>query len=164
MKRLLYTALAIFLVVTATAAQAEVQGRRFIGGELAGRLRAEPFKTDLRVNGIYGVCACDLPEVDALYMGEIDVWFSIDPYVKNGVLKVTYYDLMKQKEITVIKDVAELPSTNSSNYPRRIVDTPVLVKRTKGIRVEITPKNNNIIDQDYSNNVKVVHSCETYIE
>ncbi|XCN74257.1 MAG: hypothetical protein Q3M24_05780 [Candidatus Electrothrix aestuarii] len=183
MKRLLYMALAIFLVVTATAAQAEAQGRRLIGGELAGRLRAEPFETDLRVSSIYcnigscgGCCVCrdrynngedPLKGVDAFYMEQISVSISNYPSSNGGhvnipsVLTLTYYDLTKNQEVTVVKKMPKMSKLYNGhwNLYEDVVKSPVLVKKSKGIRAEIAPINGNTVDRDSSNNVRTINKC-----
>ncbi|WPD23284.1 MAG: hypothetical protein SD837_01725 [Candidatus Electrothrix scaldis] len=179
MKRLLYMALAVLLVVvTHTVAQAEAQGRindritRVRPGDLlGGNMGIKPPETDLRVDGMgcHGYECCEKTDISgAFFMRQIEVNVSNYPS-SNGnhvnipsVLTVTYYDFRKKKEIKIIKELPAM-STSQDGVEYRlseiVVNSPVLVGKWKGIRAEIAPKDDNTIDRNTSNNVKTVKAC-----
>ncbi|MDU9047232.1 MAG: hypothetical protein Q3M30_00165 [Candidatus Electrothrix sp. Rat3] len=193
MKRLFYMALTIFFVVGAhTAAQAEAQSRLndsvtsvrpgdILGG---GHIGIKPPETDLRVGGIScGLYCCEcqlngglkgLKDIGAFYMKEISVGISNYPSSNGGhvnipsVLTLTYYDLTKNQEVTVVRKLPKMPSKmvldekHIEHYHTfiNVVNSPVLVKKSKGIRVEIAPINDNTIDKDSANNVKIFNECD----
>lgn len=176
MKQLRYYVLLIVCLVM-TAAQAEAQDRSnngVIGLRNPSVTRIGLPKTDLRVDKIFCgfYCCpseeCDLKGVNAFYMEKIKVHVTNYPCSDGkhinveSVLKVTYYDLLKHKEVEIIKTLPKMPNDGDEYWYLNvlIVDIPVLIKKSKGIRAEITPKNVNIIDGDSSNNVKIIKECD----
>jgi hypothetical protein len=127
------------------------------------------FKTDLRVDVIHSSrCPnCDLPGIDAFYMTNILV--DVSNYKVGGVgaavesiLTVTYYDLMQGKMVTVTKNLPKLNPypTNPWTLQRyTVVNHPVLVKKSVGVKVEIKPKASNVTDPVPANNVKIIKTC-----
>lgn len=126
-------------------------------------------KTDLRVDVIHSTrCACDLPGVDAFYMGNILVDVSNHKFNNVGVatesiLKVTYFDLLKGEKVVVTKN---LPVMNP--YPTNpwalqrvmVVNHPVLIKKSEQLVVKIRPKSQKITDPVLDNNIKKTDRCQ----
>jgi hypothetical protein len=84
----------------------------------SARVVATPLRpalsTDLKIDGIFGAgCKCDLADVDAVYMGRINVSVS-NNYMKSGgattesVLTVTYFDMKLARQVTVTKNLTAL--------------------------------------------------------
>ncbi|MEJ5228204.1 hypothetical protein [Thermodesulfovibrio sp.] len=142
-------------------------------GQIIGPLNK---KTDLRVDNIYAAnCKtnCDLNDVDAFYMDKIIVGIS-NNYEKSGgaevaaEIKITYYDLGLGRSVTVTKTSPSIKPhpINPWLVSVTMVDRPVLVKKSTGIRAEVKiippplgPRIVTITDSDPSNNVKTVHQC-----
>jgi len=134
----------------------------------AARLQIN-FKTDLRVDVIHSSrCpSCDLPGIDAFYMSNILV--DVSNHKVSGVgaatesiLTVTYFDLMQGKMVTVTKNLPKMHPypTNPWTLQRySVVNTPVLAKKSVGIKAEIKPKSTNITDPVPANNIKIVKQC-----
>jgi hypothetical protein len=126
-------------------------------------------KTDLRVDVIHSSrCSnCDLPGIDAFYMGNILVDVSNHKVGAVGaaaesILTVTYFDLMQGQMVTVTKNLPKMHPypTNPWTLQRYVVvNTPVLVKKSVGIKAEIKPKSTNITDPVPANNIKIVKQC-----
>jgi hypothetical protein len=126
-------------------------------------------KTDLRVDVIHSSrCAnCDLPGIDAFYMGNILV--DVSNYKAAGVgaptesiLTVTYFDLMQGQMVTITKNLRKMHPypTNPWTLQRyTVVNHPVLVKKSVGIKAEIKPRNTSIKDPVPANNMKTVKKC-----
>lgn len=134
----------------------------------ASRLQLR-LKTDLRVDVIHSSrCQnCDMPGIDAFYMANILV--DVSNHKVGGVgaptesiLTVTYYDLMQGKMVTVTKNLPKLHPypTNPWTLQRyTVVNHPVLVKKSIGIKAVIKPKSTKITDPVPGNNVKIVKKC-----
>jgi len=126
-------------------------------------------KTDLRVDVIHSSrCAnCDLPGIDAFYMGNILVDVSNHKVGSVGaatesILTVTYFDLMQGQMVTITKNLPKMHPypTNPwvlQRYP--VVNNPVLVKKSVGIKAEIKPKTTAVTDPVPANNIKIVKKC-----
>ncbi len=137
----------------------------------ASRLQLR-LQTDLRVDIIHAYrCACDLPGVDAFYMGNIMVDVSNHKVSGRGaktesILTVTYFDLMQGQMVTITKN---LPAMNP--YPTNpwtlqryvVVNSPVLVKKSVGIKAVIKPKPTNITDPVPANNTKIIKKCQVMV-
>ena len=126
-------------------------------------------KTDLRVDVIHSSrCAnCDLPGIDAFYMGNILVDVSNHKAAGVGaptesILTVTYFDLMQGQLVTITKNLRKMHPypTNPWTLQRyTVVNHPVLVKKSVGIKAVIKPKSTNITDPVPANNMKIVKKC-----
>lgn len=126
-------------------------------------------KADLRVDVVHSSrCACDLPGVDAFYMGNIIV--DVSNHKHNGmgvaaesVLKVVYFDLIKGQKVVINKDLPKMNPypTNPWTLQRvMVVNHPVLIKKSEKLIVRIKPKNTNITDPVSTNNVKKIDRCQ----
>lgn len=134
----------------------------------AARLQLK-LKTDLRVDVIHSSrCAnCDLPGIDAFYMANIMVDVSNHKAAGVGaptesILTVTYFDLMQGQMVTVTKNLTKMHPypTNPWTLQRyTVVNHPVLVKKSVGIKAVIKPKPTNISDPVPANNTKIVKKC-----
>lgn len=134
----------------------------------AARLQLN-LKTDLRVDVIHSSrCSnCDLPGIDAFYMGNILVDVSNHKAAGVGaptesILTVTYFDLMQGQMVTVTKNLPKMHPypTNPWTLQRyTVVNSPVLVKKSVGIKAEIKPKTTTITDPVPANNIKIVKQC-----
>ena len=117
---------------------------------------------DLSVQSISGACLCDLSDADALYIQNITV------RVKNGsgrapyaasaaVLKITYYDVAEQKEKVLTKN---LPSIDLNNYnTTSMLEAPLLVKKSKGVKVEVQTSTQGVSDPNPDNNIMTMTEC-----
>ncbi|MEN8155130.1 MAG: hypothetical protein ABFR75_14020 [Acidobacteriota bacterium] len=123
---------------------------------------------DLRVLAIHSVsCGCDLPGVDAFYMGNIMVDLANHPYKKIGwptavIVTLKYFDLMKGELVKVVKTTQVLNSFPKNTHTLQrfvMVNHPVLVKKSVGISICVKPANVSIKDPVASNNCKVVKNC-----
>lgn len=147
MKQLRYYVLLIVCLVM-TAAQAEAQSRSnngVIGLRNPSVTRIGLPKTDLRVDKIFcgwDCCPseeCDLKGVNAFYMEKIKVRVTNYPCSDGkhinveSVLKVTYYDLLKHKEVEIIRELPKMPNDNNGHWfiDNLIVNVPVLIKNQK---------------------------------
>jgi hypothetical protein len=127
------------------------------------------FKTDLRVDAVHSsrCLNCDLPGIDAFYMANILV--DVSNYKVGGVgaaaesiLTVTYYDLMAGKMETVTRELSRLnpyPANPWTLQRYTVVNHPVLVKKSTGVKAEIKPKSSQVMDPVPVNNVKIVKKC-----
>lgn len=120
-------------------------------------------KADLRVDVIHSTsCACDLPGIDAFYMGNILVDVSNGSGAATaGTLTVTYHDLSVGHMVTVTKPISTLnpyPTNPWCLQMFKVVDTPVLVKKSVGIKAEIKPSP-PVTDSNPANNVKIEKRC-----
>lgn len=128
-----------------------------------------PTQADLSINAIYASqCKCDLTDVDALYMGDITVdvgkrdistpdRIRSEPSAVVGTLRVTYHNLLAGRVET-----QTLMIQNSHIGLVRVIRTPVLIKKSAGIRAEIqlnSPGYANI-DPNPGNNVMIKKACE----
>jgi len=126
-------------------------------------------KTDLRVDVVHSSrCACELPGVDAFYMGNIIVDVSNHKAGSFGVatesvLKVVYFDLIKGQKVVINKDLPKMNPypTNPWTLQRvMVVNHPVLIKKSDKLIVRIKPKNTKITDPVPENNVKKIDRCQ----
>jgi hypothetical protein len=127
--------------------------------------------TDLSVDGIFASrCACDLSDVNALYMNGIYVTVS-NNYQKSGgaatggTLKVTYHDLVAGHLKTVTKTVPTLKPYPTNPWTMQefpVVTTPVLIKKSVGITAEFK-SNSGVGDPKLSNNKKTVKECSVMV-
>lgn len=130
------------------------------------------FKTDLRIDVVHSSrCACALPGVDAFYMANIMV--DVSNHKTSGVgaatesiLTVTFWDLMQNKSVTITKNLPKLHpySTNPWTLQRYVVvNSPVLVKKSVGIKAVIKPKTLLVFDPVPANNIKIVKKCQIMV-
>jgi hypothetical protein len=129
-------------------------------------------KTDLRVDIIHASrCKCDLRDVGAFYMSNIMV--DVSNHKAGGfgattesIIKVTYFDMLQGKMVVVNKTIPKMNPypKNPWTYQRFVVvNHPVLVKASVGIKAEIKPKASNISDPVPANNVKKIHKCQVMV-
>jgi len=117
---------------------------------------------DLSVQSISGACLCDLSDADALYIQNITVRVkngaSKTPYAATAaVLKITYYDIAEQKEKVLTKN---LPALDLNNYnTTSMLDAPILVKKSKGVKVDVQPATQNVSDPNLDNNIMTMTEC-----
>lgn len=122
-------------------------------------------KTDLQVIDITSIeCPAgpSLPGVDAFYVK--DIWARVGNYACSkgekasvaGTFKATYFDLMKNKLVTITQPFHQIPHSAAETI--QIIGIPLLIKKSTGIKVEITPKQ-PIQDCNMSNNLKIVNQC-----
>jgi hypothetical protein len=80
----------------------------------------------------------------------------------ESILTVTYFDLMQGQMVTVTKNLPKMHPypTNPWTLQRyTVVNHPVLVKKSVGIKAVIKPKSNSINDPVPANNLKIVKKC-----
>ncbi|NDY43630.1 hypothetical protein G3N55_12380, partial [Dissulfurirhabdus thermomarina] len=103
-----------------------------------------------------------LAGVDAFYMNDLKVHVRnrSQSTVKEFRVRVTYYDLARQRNEVVTRDVKALGPGEE-----RIVDlvrAPVLVRAATGIRGAVVPLG-RLVDPDMSNNTLGVRRCNTRV-
>ncbi len=138
----------------------------------ASKLRLR-LRTDLRVDVIHSsrCYPCQMPGIDAFYVKDLMVDVSNHKVGTAGaatasVLEVSYFDLMKGKMVTITR---HLPKMNP--YPKnvwtlqkyKVLNRPILVKRSVGIKAVIKPKATNINDPVPANNKKVIKKCNVMV-
>lgn len=126
-------------------------------------------KSDLKVDVIHSSrCPnCDLPGIDAFYMANILADVSNHKVGGVGVatesiLTVTYFDLMQGQMVIVTKNLPKMNPypTNPWTIQRyTVVNHPVLVKKSVGIKAVIKHKRTTITDPVPANNIKIVKKC-----
>lgn len=122
---------------------------------------------DLGVLEIYAHdCACDLPGIDALYFYKVQVEvsatikFPIEDASVIGILKVSYFDLMKcRTESREVMLQAYLFRGRTSNLID-VVTVPILVKKSVGITAEVKVGGEVTGDPNLANNSKKVDTCK----
>ncbi len=128
-------------------------------------------QADLSVTAIHASrCKSDLSDVDAFYMGDINVNVAkrdistpasarTEPSVVVGTLKVTYHDLLAGRVVT-----QNLMIANSNIGSVAVVRTPVLVKKSVGIKAEflLNPLYATT-DPNTANNVLIKNECQVLI-
>lgn len=119
---------------------------------------------DLGIGQISSVraCKCDLDDVDALYMGGIEVEvINHGPRGRaGGTLRVRFHNLSTGRSQTITRQVPVLDSHRNTRVV--VVENPVLVKKSVGITAEIIlPR--GVRDSNLANNVKTIHSCSQYL-
>jgi len=126
-------------------------------------------KTDLRVDVVHSTrCACELPGVDAFYMGNILVDVSnykVDNVgvATESILKVVYFDLLKGERVVIQKNLPVMNTYPTNPWAMQrimVVDHPVLIKKSEQLIVRIKPKNPNITDPVQNNSVKKIDRCQ----
>jgi hypothetical protein len=80
----------------------------------------------------------------------------------ESILTVTYFDLMQGQMVTITRNLPKMNPypTNPwvlQRYP--VVNNPVLVKKSVGIKAEIKPKTTAVTDPVPANNIKIVKKC-----
>jgi hypothetical protein len=127
--------------------------------------------TDLKVDAVHAYrCKCDLGDVDAFYMGNIMVNVSNNYMQSGGVstaatITVTYHDLSAGHPVTVTKNIPTLNPYPTNPWALQgfvVVDHPVLVKRSGGIRAEIQPTG-IAGDSNPANNIMIVRDCSIIV-
>ncbi|MCP5104254.1 MAG: hypothetical protein GY950_12780 [bacterium] len=177
MKKLLIVFICVAFVVSMTYLPAQQQIKKVqtqklrpIDGRLVLRLKA-----DLRVDIIHASrclgCERDFSGVNAFYAGNIMV--DVSNHKVGGVgastesiLTVTYFDLMQGRMVTVTKNLPKMHPypTNPWTLQRYVVvNHPVLVKKSVGIKAVIKPKATNITDPVPANNMKIVKKCQIMV-
>ena len=147
----------------------EIDTAPISGGLNVPPVRVRP-KTDLKVDGIWGGgCKCDLRDVGAIYMGKIKVSVSNNyqqsgGVATGGILKVTYYDLTAGQLKTVTKTIPTLKPYPTNPWARGIivVNSPILAKRSVGIKAEFQPSA-PVIDSNPANNIMTVYKCNVLV-
>lgn len=139
------------------------------------KLRTE---ADLSVNAIFATpckCKADLEVLDVLYLDSIIVEVgkrdirvppdvSKEPSFVVGTLTVTYHDLLAGRLVTHTMMISNYNFTAGSG-DIHVIKTPVLVKKSAGIRAEIklnSPAYANV-DPNPANNVKTIKDCVTLL-
>lgn len=117
---------------------------------------------DFRIDMLHSTrCGCDLPGVDAFYVGDLMVYLSNrGGSTCSATVTLTYHDLIAGP-VTITRTTSSLkgyPMNPWALQSFRLLDGPALVKKSIGIRVEIQPVS-PAIDPDPSNNVMVRHTC-----
>lgn len=175
MKRLTIMAMAVSVMTIFLAGMISYAGAQ---AKQLPQLQQAPVKplipkptTDLKVDAIHArTCKCDLNDVDAFYMGNIMVNVS-NNYMQSGgastsgTLTVTYYNLSTGGPVTVTKSIPTLNPYPTNPWVLQnfvVVDHPVLVKRSAGIRAEIQPAG-IVGDSNPGNNVMTVRQCSQVV-
>jgi hypothetical protein len=159
-------------IYVAEAVEIKPAERMVIAKPSGAMIAAIAGSTDLKVDGIFGPnCKCDISDVDAVYMGRINVTVS-NNYQKSGglatqsELTVTYHDLRSGQLVTVKKQLPVIkpyPTNPWVLQEYQVVTSPVLVKKSVGIKAEIKPTSPGVSDSDNSNNSMTVRKCEVMI-
>lgn len=126
-----------------------------------------PKQVDFGVEEIYAYgCACDLPGIDALYFNKVQVEvsatikFSAADSDVIGILKVSYFDLMKGRtETHQVMLQANLFRGRKTNLVD-VVAVPILVKKSVGITAEVKVSGAATADPNLANNVKKQDTCK----
>lgn len=139
---------------------------------------ALPSQADLAVTGIYATdCKCDLPEFDMFFMGEIAVEVSkkdistpaaarTEPSVVVGTLVVTYHNpVTRRDERQVVMLQNSHFSTATGTGYIKVIHRPVLVKKSVGVKAEITLNSPGYAttDPNTGNNVMTKKTCEVML-
>ena len=121
------------------------------------------FPADLSITSLSGHCLCDLSDVDALYIESISVTAKniAEPRTRarastEGIIKVTYYDVVEAREKIITKTTPAIPLNQVLTIP--VVEAPILAKKSKTIKIEIQPSG-NIPDPTQSNNTMIITEC-----
>lgn len=125
-----------------------------------------PKIADLKVDTIHSYnCACELEGVDAFYMGNIMVDVAnASGIATTSTLTVTYHDLVAGPQ-TVVKTISTLNPYPTNPWALQrfvVVNHPVLVKKSTGIRAEIQPTPPTT-ESNPVNNVKIVNRCNIMV-
>ncbi|MCP4150125.1 MAG: hypothetical protein GY757_20425 [bacterium] len=124
--------------------------------------------TDLRVDAIYSdESSCILKGIDAFYMSNIKIDVSNHKTRGRGaptesVVVLTYYDLMKEKLVSVEKAIPEMNAFPEKPWVLKgilVVDKPVLVKKNPGIRAEINVTTEHVTDHLKKNDSFRIKKC-----
>lgn len=139
-----------------------------------------PTRADLSIHGIYAnscaPCVSELGRVNAIYMNNITVGVDkkdistpaaarTEPSTVVGTLRVTYYDfnLGRLETKSYMLQNSHFGASNSASIT--ITTTPVLVKRSDGIRAEIQLNPGYAaIDPNAANNVMIKKDCAVLLE
>jgi hypothetical protein len=127
-------------------------------------------QADLSINGIYAIeCKCDLSDVDALYMRDITVdvgkrdistpdRLRSEPSAVVGTLRVSYHNLRAGRVET---RTMMIQNSHMHIGSVRVIATPVLVRKSVGVRAEIQLNSPGYADVDpnLANNVMVQKNC-----
>jgi len=105
----------------------------------------------------YFDCPCDL-DMDVFYVDEriaVKLWneSTLSPNVK---LTVKYYDIRKKRVSTIIKNVS-FSGRGAKKIP--VVDSPILIKKSYGVKATVEVTSTNMVDSDLSNNEKEQLLC-----
>lgn len=134
-------------------------------GDLVLKLNA-----DLRVDYIHSSncpnANCELVGVDALYLPNIMVDISNGKgSAAESDVEVSYFDLMQGRMVTVIKPAARMNPYPTNPWTMQrfvVVNNPVLIKKSVGVRARITPKG-GVTELDPSNNEKTIKQCSVMV-
>ena len=116
-------------------------------------IKAQPMKLSCDVSIMYIEyfdCPCD-PDMDVFYVDErIAVKLfnesTLSPSVK---LTVKYFDVRSNRERTITRNVT---FAGRSSKKVTVINTPLLIKKSYGVKAEVEVTSSNIVDTDLSNN------------
>lgn len=180
MKKFFIFSAIMFVCITLTALNINLysqQVREVRGAQKIKKIDASKltlvFKTDLRVDVIHSSrCPnCDLPGIDAFYMANIMVDVSNHKAAGVGaavesILTVTYFDLMQGKLVSVVKNLPKMnpyPTNPWALQRYTVVNHPVLVKKSVGIKAVIKSQKTSITDPVPANNTKILKRCQVMV-
>ena len=98
----------------------------------------------------YFDCPCDL-DMDVFYVDErIAVKLFNDSALSPGVkLTVKYFDVRSNRERTITRNI-----TFVGRSPKKVtvMNSPILIKKSYGVKAEVEVTSSNMVDTDLSNN------------
>lgn len=110
--------------------------------------------TDLRVDSITSIKCYNLEGLDALYVSDIRVFVSRKGTSTPAALTVNYVDLSAGPQTIH----TEVPSLNEYSTGVDVLRHPALIKKSMGIKAEITP-NGIVKDSNPANNMTSINDC-----
>ncbi|NDY42412.1 hypothetical protein G3N55_06095 [Dissulfurirhabdus thermomarina] len=118
------------------------------------------FAADLQIYslGAKNSCPCQPAGVDAMLLPNLEVVVtSQTPGIQAaGTITVTYFDLMQGRSVTRSIPFSGLAQASRKTFS--ISNTPLLVRKSAGIRAEIRPAP-PVQEKNPADNVRIIHQC-----
>ena len=143
---------ALILISTSSSVIAQAKIKK-IENKAVTEIKAKPMKLpcDVSISYIeYFDCPCDL-DMDVFYVDErIAVKLfnesTLSPSVK---LTVKYFDVRSNRERTITRNI-NFAGRGSKKVT--VMNSPILIKKSYGVKAEVEVTSSNIVDTDLSNN------------
>ena len=154
-----------FVLVTSSASVLAGPPVKSIEKKVLTEMRARPMKLACDVSILYIEyfnCPCDL-DMDVFYVdNRIAVKLFNESTLKPNVkLTVRYFDIQANRVKTIIKNVS---FAGRGSKKVTVLDRPVLIKKSYGVKATIDVTSPNMEDSDLSNNQKEQFICGPVVE
>ena len=108
---------------------------------------------------------CDIMDAIAITFKPSIAIHNNGPATTEVTITATVFNYLSNSEVTYT-DKIEIKAKQSTNYYMEVMaaspSSPVVVKKSYGVKIKVVPSTPGITDPKLSNNTKTLKSCQTY--